>query len=110
MSRLIALDSQTFTHTLAARPTALLVLFSTVWCGPCRTYKPLVERVVAESNGALELLLVDADTSADLATQYGIHSIPTLLCFADGDLVGRQSGSMMESQLRQVLRNLGLLR
>ncbi len=108
MSSLLSLDPATLARTLQTPPKGLLVLFSTPWCAPCRTYKPIVERVVAQSDGELELLLVDADTSAEVATHYGVRSVPTLLCFSDGELAGRQSGSMLEPQLRTVLRNLGL--
>lgn len=108
MSTLLSLDAATLARTLESPPQGLLVLFSTPWCAPCRTYKPIVERVVAESDGALELLLVDADTSADLATHYGVRSVPTLLCFADGELASRQSGAMPEPHLRTILRNVGL--
>ncbi|MGH1343450.1 MAG: thioredoxin family protein [Nannocystales bacterium] len=108
MSNLLSLDPAAFARTLEAPPKGLLVLFSTPWCAPCKTYKPIVERVVASSEGKLELLLVNADTSADLATHYRVRSVPTLLCFADGELAGTQSGSMMEPQLRNVLRNIGL--
>lgn len=75
---------------------------------PGHTHKPIVERVVAQSAGLLKLIMVDTDTSADLASHYAIRSIPTLLCFADGELAGCQSGSMLEPHLRTVLRNLGL--
>ena len=108
MSNLVSLDPATLARTLEAPPKGLLVLFSTPWCAPCKTYKPIVERIVAQSEGLLELLVVDADTSADVATHYGVRSVPTLLCFADGELAGRQSGSMPEPHLRNVLRNLGL--
>jgi thioredoxin-like negative regulator of GroEL len=110
MSRLISLDPSTLTATLARRPSGLLVLFSTTWCAPCRTYKPIVERVVAESGGALELLLVDADASSALSIQFGIRSIPTLLCFSDGEAVLQRPGSMRESQLRALLDDVGLTR
>jgi len=108
MSNLLSLDPATLARTLEKPPKGLLVLFSTPWCAPCRTYKPIVERLVAQSEGCLELMVVDADSSADVATHYGVRSVPTLLCFADGELVGQQSGSMLEPQLRTVLRNLGL--
>lgn len=108
MSSLVSLDPATLARTLEAPPKGLLVLFSSTWCAPCRTYKPIVERVVAQSAGLLKLIMVDTDTSADLASHYAIRSVPTLLCFADGELAGRQSGSMLEPHLRTVLRNLGL--
>lgn len=108
MSSLVSLAPETLAQTLEASPHGLLVLFSTTWCGPCRTYKPILERVVEGAEGALRLLVVDADTSVEAAAHYGVRSVPTLLCFADGELVGQQAGAMTESRLRTVLGNLGL--
>ena len=105
MSQLLSLEPDALARTLQARPKALLVLFSAQWCGPCKTYKPIVERVTAETDGAA-LLVVDCDTSTELATQFGIRAVPTLLCFRDGELVAQQTGAMVEPQLRSLLREL----
>ena len=108
MGNLITLAPETLAHTLASSPRGLLLLFSATWCGPCRSYKPIVERVVDDTDDAVRLLVVDTDTSADIAAHYGVRSVPTLLCFRDGELVGQQTGAMPESRLRTALGNLGL--
>lgn len=105
MSRLIAVDPPSLQAALSRHPAGLLVLFSAPWCAPCRTYKPIVERV---ASGTLELLVVDADASRELSIQFGIRSVPTLLCFAGGHVVAERSGTMRESQLRALLDDVGL--
>lgn len=105
MSRLIAVDPPALRAALSRHPTGLLVLFSAPWCAPCKTYKPVVERV---ASGRLELLVVDADASRELSIQFGIRSIPTLLCFSGGQMVAERSGTMRESQLRALLEDVGL--
>ena len=104
MSALLSLDPSALTHRLQAHAT-LVVLFSAPWCGPCKTYKPLVERVIADVDGAA-LLVVDCDTSTELAVQFGIRAVPTLLCFRHGELVLLRTGAMVEPQLRSLLREL----
>ena len=110
MSRSIALDPPTFSATLARRPSGLLVLFSAAWCAPCQAYKPIVEQVVDEAQGALELLVVDADASSELSIQFRVRSVPTLLAFAHGELVTQHAGAMRESQLQALLHDVGLTR
>lgn len=107
MSALLSLEPEALAHALQARPEGLLLLFSAQWCGPCKTYKPIVERVVAELEGA-ELLVVDCETSAAVATEFGVRAVPTLLCFRHGELVAQQTGAMLEPRLRSMLRDLGL--
>ena len=109
MSRLITLSPKTLSQTLAAAPGGLVLLFSSERCGPCRAFKPVVERVVAQSGGDLTLLLVDAYASTELAAQYSVRSIPTLVCFRDGEQVDQRAGSMPEPKLRAMLRDVGVL-
>lgn len=105
MTPLIALDPPALHAALSRHPAGLLVLFSARWCAPCQTYKPIVERV---ASGTVEILLVDTDTSRELSVEFGVRSVPTLVCFAQGQVVAKRSGTMRESQLRALLEDVGL--
>lgn len=104
MTALQALDIPTFDRTLQGSADIVLVLFSATYCQPCHRYKPVVQRVVDDSAGRLALQVVDIEGSVDLVAKYDVRSVPTLLCFAQGAVVGRHVGAMLEPRLRSVLR------
>lgn len=68
--------------------------FSACWCGPCRLVKPIFEQLASE-NKDVRFIEVDIDESAEVAAEYGIMNIPTMLFFVDGEaadmLVGMQT-------------------
>jgi thioredoxin 1 len=69
----------------------VLVDFWAVWCGPCKMISPVVN-LIAEENDDIKVCKVDVDEQGELAQQFGIMSIPTLLVFKDGVLVERTVG------------------
>jgi thioredoxin len=69
------------------------------WCGPCRIFAPIFEKVADQYPGLL-FAKVDADEHADLAVSFGIRAIPTLMIFRDGILVFRQVGAVSEETLQ----------
>jgi thioredoxin 1 len=79
----------------------VLVDFYADWCGPCQMLEPAVETVAAET--AATVAKVDVDANQQLAAEYGVRGVPTLLLFADGEPVERLVGMQDESQLRAVI-------
>jgi thioredoxin 1 len=82
---------------LIADHDVVLVDFYADWCGPCQMMEPAVEAVAAETDAAV--VKVDVDVHQSLAAEYGVQSIPTLLVFADGELVDRMVGAQTEDAL-----------
>jgi thioredoxin 1 len=75
-----------------------ILYFSTVWCGPCKAFKPLVNESISETGVNVEY--IDADASRDLAMKYGISSVPTMIVVdPNGNIVRRHSGVMAKPQL-----------
>ena len=64
----------------------------TTWCGPCKMMSPLLEQVSKDVGNSARILKIDIDTNRNVATQYGIRSVPTLILFKEGKQVWRQSG------------------
>jgi thioredoxin 1 len=79
----------------------VLVDFYADWCGPCKQLEPIVERIAAGTDATVAK--VDIDGNQQLATQYSVRSVPTLLLFADGEPVERVVGMQQEPQLRSLI-------
>ena len=81
----------------------ILVDLWATWCGPCKTLGPLLEKVVAEFNGALRLAKIDCDKEQALAASFGVRSIPTVVLIREGQLVDAFTGALPESAIREFL-------
>ena len=80
---------QTFEQDVIQRSYELPVVvdFWAAWCGPCRILGPAIEEEAAKREGKLVLVKVDVDAEQELATRYGIQSIPTVAVFRNGEIV-----------------------
>jgi thioredoxin 1 len=101
MSEQIAhLSTANFKDTIAAAPTPVLVDFWAPWCGPCKMIAPILEELATELAGKLTICKVNVDDNGDIAGEYGIRAIPTLLLFKGGQLVEQFVGMMDKATLK----------
>lgn len=77
----------------------VVVDFWTTWCGPCRALAPVVEEVASEYEGKAEIVKCNVDDCEEIAAQYSIRSIPTLIFFKDGKAVDRLVGAVPKSEI-----------
>jgi thioredoxin 1 len=85
MSEPIVLNSLNFENTVLKSKTPFLVDFWASWCGPCRAVSPIVDEIAAEREGALTVGKLNVDDQPEIAAQYHVMSIPTLILFKDGE-------------------------
>jgi len=98
MSDLVAdVNSQEFDTVVLKAEGPVLVDFWAPWCGPCRAIAPRVEAVAQQLKDQLKVVKVNTDEAQDIATRYGVMSIPTLMLFKDGQVLGDQMVGVMSA-------------
>jgi len=92
----------------ASMTQPVLVDFWAAWCAPCRQLGPVLEKLADEFAGGFRLAKVDTDAEMQIASIFGIRSLPTVVLVKDGQLVDGFSGALPESQVREFLARNGV--
>ena len=91
------------TDVLEVKDIPVLVDFWAPWCGPCQTQGPIVDELADEIGDKAKIFKVNVDDNTELASQYGIMSIPALKVFKNGEVVEEMVGVHDKQQLKEVL-------
>ncbi len=76
------------------------------WCGPCRLVGPIIDEIGEELDGRVKAVKLDVDSNPNIAVQYGIRNIPTVLFFKNGEVVDKQVGAVPKSIFMDKLKPL----
>lgn len=99
----ITLTSQNFEAEVAKSDVPVLVDFWATWCGPCRMLAPIITELADEYKGRIKVCKADVDANGDLAAQFAIVSIPTVILFKDGKAVEKLVGSRAADEYEDII-------
>lgn len=94
----------TFQELIQSEKPVLVDFFAT-WCGPCQQLGPILKEVKDELGDNVSILKIDVDKNQQLAIQYQVRGVPTMLLFKNGKQVWRQSGLVFKNDLVREIKN-----
>ncbi len=92
MANIPKLTEATFDAEVLKSALPVLVDFTAVWCSPCKMLDPIIDKLAQEWDGKAKFVKLDVDENSNLAMQYGVMGVPTLILFVKGNPVQRVSG------------------
>lgn len=99
-------DKDDFQKKVLASAKPVLVDFYADWCGPCKALSPKLDAVMGDKEGLLELAKIDIDIHSDLALEYQVTGIPTVLAVRNGKVVNKFTGLIETKELREFVEQL----
>ena len=101
MANLPPFTDENFEAEVKQSDVPVLVDFGAEWCGPCRALAPIVEDLAEEYSGRLKVGTVDIDKAQNVAREFGIMSVPTIIFFKNGDAVDKVTGLQAKANLKK---------
>jgi thioredoxin 1 len=103
MSSSAAVTDASFDQDVLKSDVPVLVDFWAPWCGPCRMVAPIVDEIAKEFAGQIKVFKLNTDENPNVASQFGIRSIPTLMLFKDGQKVETVVGAVPKTTLHTTI-------
>ena len=105
---IVQISSSNFDAEVKKAPLPVLVDFWAEWCGPCRAIAPMLDELAAANEGKLKIAKVNVDENQELAGEYNVRAIPTLLLFKDGavkeQMVGAPNRRDLEAKIAAYIK------
>ena len=100
----LVLTEQNFEEEVLRAKQPVLVDFWATWCGPCRMLAPVIEEIANEYEGKVKVGKVNVDDERELALQFGVNSIPTVMVFQNGEIKATSVGCRPKEEIEQLLK------
>lgn len=101
----VPVNDTTFEQEVLKSEIPVLVDFWAPWCGPCKMVGPVLEEIAGEKAGQLKIVKLNVDDNQQSAGQFGVMSIPTMILFHGGKVVGQLVGFRPKAELTRILEN-----
>ena len=98
-----SVNSETFKSEVLEQTKLVLVDFWAEWCGPCKQIAPTLEEIAEKYSENLSVCKVDVDSNRELAMQYNVRSIPSLMIFKKGEMVDSLIGAVSLEELEDLV-------
>ena len=102
--QVIEITDSNFDSLALAAPLPVLIDFTAAWCAPCRAIAPHVEALAKDYEGKIRVGKCDIDSNPDFSAQYDIRSIPTLLVFKEGKVIGQVVGAVPKTKIEDLIK------
>lgn len=102
--KVINLDSKNFEEEVMNSDVPVLVDFWASWCGPCKMIAPIIDQLAEDFEGKAKIAKVNVDEEGDLASQFKVMSIPTLILFKDGEIADQTMGARPKGELVKMVQ------
>jgi thioredoxin 1 len=99
MAQLKSVNSSNFEQLVLKSTVPVVVDFWAEWCGPCRALAPVLDEIASENSGKVEIVKVNVDEAQDLAGQFGVRGIPTLMFFKNGQVQSTLMGNQPKGEI-----------
>jgi thioredoxin len=99
------MTADTFKAEVLESPVPVIVDFYADWCGPCRALAPILSELSAEASGKYKVVKVDVEQERQLANQYSVSALPTILLFKNGDVRAKLVGLQTKKRILEVMES-----
>ena len=103
MSDITHVTDDSFESDVLTSDVPVLVDYWAEWCGPCKVIAPILEEIATEYRDKMRVCKIDIEENEETPPKYGIHGIPTLMLFKDGNVEATKVGALSKSQLTAFL-------